>query len=79
MRIRLLLISLLAIAAMGADCGGGGSSSGGSAPASSSGSVSFAEIGTNGDDFAPPVPEPSALLVFGAGLLVAGGVTRRSR
>jgi PEP-CTERM motif-containing protein len=78
MRMRLLLIFLLAIAAMGADCGGGGSSNA-NAPASSSNSVTFAEIDTQGDDSAPPVPEPSALLVFGAGLLIAGVATRRSR
>jgi hypothetical protein len=79
MRMRLLLIFLLAIAAMGADCGGGGSSSNANAPASSSSAVTFEEIGDQDDDFAPPVPEPSALLVFGVGLLVAGAATRRSR
>ena len=37
------------------------------------------EILPGGDDPAPAVPEPSAALVFGAGLLVAGLASRRRR
>jgi hypothetical protein len=78
MRLRLLLIFLLAFAAMGADCGGGGSSSGGSFTASS-GSATTASTNEGRDDLSQPVPEPSALIVFGAGLLVAGAALRRNR
>ncbi len=74
MRMRLVLILVLSIAAMGADCGGG--SSGASA---SSSSVPIASPGEDHGDFAPPVPEPSALLVFGTGLLLAGAAARRKR
>ena len=78
MRMQLLLILFLAIAAMGADCGGGGSSH------SSSGSSAFSSntIGSQGEgggDIAPAVPEPSALLVFGTGVLLATAATRRNR
>lgn len=73
MRLRLLLILLVAVAGLGADCGG---SSHGSAAASSS-ATTFAT--TEGDDFVAPVPEPGAALVFGAGLLLAGVAIRRMR
>ena len=73
MRVRLLLIVLVAIAGLGADCGGGSGSS------SSSSSSLSTEGETGGDDLVSPVPEPSALVVFGAGLLVAGAVSRRKR
>jgi hypothetical protein len=77
MRMRILLILLVAMAGLGADCGGGGSSHGDAAGSSSS-SFSVAKTGDTRGDLAP-VPEPSALLVFGAGLLVAGAATRRNR
>jgi hypothetical protein len=76
MRMRILLILLVAMAGLGADCGGG--SSHGDAAGSSSSSFSVAKTGDTRGDLAP-VPEPSALLVFGAGLLVAGAATRRNR
>jgi len=77
MRMRLLLILLVGLAGLGADCGGGGSSHSGGASSSSS-----VENGSNGEgahEFAPAVPEPSALLVFGTGVLLAGAATRRKR
>ena len=78
MRLRLLLILLLAVSAMGADCGGGGSSSDAGSAGSSS-SVAFSGGREGGDGFTAPVPEPSAMLVFGVGLLIAGAATRRNR
>jgi hypothetical protein len=75
--MRLLLILVLGIAAMGADCGGGGSSH--SSGASDSSSVSIASPDEGHGDFAPAVPEPSALLVFGTGVLLAGAAARRKR
>jgi PEP-CTERM motif len=74
MRLRLLLILLVAVSGLGADCGGG--SSHGSA--SSSESVTFANT-EGGSGFVPAVPEPSAVLVFGVGLLLAGTAIRRNR
>jgi len=74
--MRLLLILLVALSGLGADCGG--SSSHGSTPAASSTSATFANTeGSNG--FVPAVPEPSAALVFGVGLLIAGAAIRRNR
>jgi hypothetical protein len=78
MRLRLLLIVLLGIAGMGADCGGGGGS-GGAATESSTFAAATEEEGQGGGDFSQPVPEPSALLVFGTGLAIAGLATRRRR
>jgi hypothetical protein len=78
MRVRLLLILLVAFSGLGADCGGG--SSHGSAPGSSSSSATIALAGTEGPfELAPAVPEPSAMLVFGVGLLIAGATIRRQR
>ena len=75
MRLRLVLILLVAVAGLGADCGGGGHSS---EAADSSSAVTFANTeGSHG--FVPAVPEPSAALVFGVGLLIAGAATRRNR
>ena len=81
MRQRLLLVLMLGLVSMGAECSDGGS--GGSA---ASHSVSFATNGESGDVLPPTdngpaqaVPEPSAALVFGAGLLVAGVVSRRQK
>jgi hypothetical protein len=75
MRLRLLLILLVAISGLGADCGGGGHSS-----ASADSSPAVTDANTEGSDsFAPAVPEPSAALVFGVGLLIAGAATRRNR
>ena len=74
MRLRLLLILLVAVSGLGADCGGG--SSHGSA-ASSTAITSANTEGGNG--FVPAVPEPSAVLVFGVGLLIAGAAIRRNR
>ena len=80
MRLRLLLILLVGLAGMGADCGGGGGSGGSAASDSSTFStVKEDSQGGGGDDFAAPVPEPSALLVFGTGLAIAGAATRRRR
>jgi len=73
MRLRLLLILLVAVSGLGADCGGGGSHG----SAGSSG-VTFANT-EGGSDFVAPVPEPSAVLVFGVGLLLAGAAIRRNR
>jgi PEP-CTERM motif len=73
MRKRLLLILLVGLAGLGADCGGGGSSS------SSSSSQSEASDDQGPGEITSPVPEPSALLVFGTGLLLAGATTRRRR
>lgn len=76
MRLRLLLIVLLAVAGLGADCdGGSGSSSSG--PAASFAATSAGTQG--GGRFEAPIPEPSAALVFGAGVLLAGLVIRRNR
>ena len=79
MRMRLLLILLVALSGLGATCGGGSSSQDG-APASSS--TSFSVANSEGISvIAPAVPEPSAALVFGVGLLIAGAAvaTRRNR
>jgi PEP-CTERM motif len=76
MRMKLLLILVLGIAAMGADCGGGSSHS---SPSASSSLESGGSPAEGGGDSAPAAPEPSALLVFGTGLLLAGAATRRSR
>jgi hypothetical protein len=76
MRLRLLLIFLLAIVGMGADCGGSGSSHDGSSGTSFSASGATTE---GGENFVPPVPEPNAALVFGLGVLLAGAAVRRSR
>ena len=73
MRMRLLLILLVGLAGLGADCGGGSSSS------SSSSSQSAAGDDQGSGGFVSPVPEPSALLVFGTGLVLAGAATRRKR
>ena len=79
MRQRLLLVLMLGLASLGAECSDGGSHSG-SAASSSSFAINLDEGGnqppTDGEP-APSVPEPSAALVFGAGLLVAGVVSRR--
>jgi PEP-CTERM motif len=80
MRLRLLLIFLLAIAAMGADCGGGGGSQGNASTGSSfSASVARQAEEPGGNDFTAPVPEPSAAIVFGVGLLAVGAALRRLR
>ncbi len=76
MRTRLLLILLVALAGLGADCGGG---SHGDSPAASSTGTSVATAAQGGNQFVPPIPEPSAVLVFGVGLLIAGAATRLNR
>jgi len=77
---RRLLIPLVmfALACMGAECGGGSSSSSSSNDAAQ---TSAAVVGGDEDvdEGAPPVPEPSAALVFGSGLLLAGIAFRRNR
>ena len=75
MRLRLLLILLVAISGLGADCGGGGHSG---ASADSSAAVTYAST-EDSNGFVPAVPEPSAALVFGGGLLIAGVAIRRNR
>ena len=72
MRMRMLLILCVAVAGLGADCGGGGGSS-------SSSSASISGDGLDQGEVTSPVPEPSALLVFGTGLLLAGAALRRQR
>jgi hypothetical protein len=69
---------MLGLASLGAECSDGGSS-GGSSTNSSSFSVNLDEGGEVPGDDQPvdSVPEPSAALVFGAGLLVAGLASRR--
>jgi hypothetical protein len=70
---------MLGLASTGAECSDGGSS-GGSASSSSSFAIKLDEGGSVFppiDGPAPSVPEPSAALVFGAGLLVAGLAARR--
>jgi len=80
MRLRLLLILLVGLAGMGADCGGGGGSGGSAASESATfGTPNEGDQGGGDDDLAAPVPEPSALLVFGTGLAIAGAATRRRR
>jgi PEP-CTERM motif-containing protein len=81
MRQRLLLVLMLGLVSMGAECSDGGN--GGSA---ASHHTSFATTGAGGPEIPPTdnlpgsaVPEPSAALVFGAGLLVAGVVSRRQK
>ncbi len=79
MRRQLLLTLLVALpACLGSECSGGGS--GASSSAAGSPDV-FSAATTNGDEdtFAAPVPEPSAVLVFGVGLLLAAAATRRNR
>jgi len=76
MRLRLLLIFLVAVSGLGADCGGGSSHS--STPAASSTASTFANT-EGGDGFVSPMPEPSAAIVFGVGLLIAGAAIRRNR
>ena len=73
MRMRMLLILCVAVAGLGADCGGGGGGSG----SSSSASISGEDLGQG--EITSPVPEPSSLLVFGAGLLLVGAALRRQR
>lgn len=79
MRKQLLLVLMLGLASMGADCSDGGSG-GANTSSSSSFNVSVEEPGGDGEvpgDTGPSVPEPSSALVFGAGLLVAGMISRR--
>ena len=77
MRLRLLLILLVAISGLGADCDGG-SSHGATDASSSSATVAGTEGGNDGG-FVAPMPEPSAMLVFGVGLLLTGAAIRRNR
>jgi hypothetical protein len=73
---RLLLTLMFALAAsIGNDCSGG--SSGSSSAAGSTGSAVAAV--EEGQSLEVPVPEPSAALLFGLGLLVAGVAIRRKR
>jgi hypothetical protein len=74
------LVLMLGLASLGAECSDGGSSG-------SSGS-NFSSFNVNVDEGGelppsdlpgPSVPEPSAALVFGVGLLVAGVAARRNR
>ena len=75
MRRRLLLPLLVAlVACMGSECSDSSSHS-----SSSSSGVSAFEIDEPGDAIAAPVPEPSAMLVFGVGLAIAGAALRRQR
>jgi len=76
MRLRLLLILLVALSGLGADCDGG--SSHGSTTSSSFTAVASADT-EGGDGFVSPMPEPSAVLVFSVGLLLAGAAIRRNR
>lgn len=69
-----LLISLFAC--LGSECSG--SSSSGSASSSAASGVTLANQEAQ-NHFEAPVPEPSAALVFGLGLLAAGVVARRKR
>jgi hypothetical protein len=72
---KLLLPLLMAlVACMGSECSGGSSS--GSSGAKSSSSTSGIDKNDHIEAQAP-VPEPSAALIFGLGLLVAGIATRR--
>jgi hypothetical protein len=78
---RRLLIPLIlfALASMGAECSGSGGSSS-KAGSSANASIASSDKNEEGDGgSATPVPEPSAALVFGAGLLAAGIATRRKR
>lgn len=70
-----LLISLFAC--LGSECSGS-SSSGSASNSSAASGVSIASQEAT-DHFEAPVPEPSAALVFGLGLLAAGVATRRKR
>jgi hypothetical protein len=76
MRRRLLLTLLVALTAcLGSECSDSGSSHG----AASTSFAAAANETERENPTAPPVPEPSAALVFGVGLLIAGAVTRRNR
>ena len=78
MRSRLLLILLVAFSGLGADCDDGGHNGSASTSSSSFSSVAFGDSeGDNG--FVAPMPEPSAMLVFSVGLLIAGAASRRNR
>jgi hypothetical protein len=80
MRLRLLLILLVAVSGLGADCGGGSSpGSTASSTAVTSANIEGTEGTEGGDGFVSPMPEPSAALVFGVGLLIAGAAIRRNR
>jgi hypothetical protein len=80
MRQRLLLVLMLGLASLGAECSDGGGA-GAAGQSSTPFTVSFDETGPSAppsdEQPAPSVPEPSAALVFGAGLLVAGLVSRQ--
>ncbi len=82
MKRRLVLTLLFALPlSLGAECsGGGGSSHAGSSNAATR--TAFETVAPGAIEVelpGAPVPEPSAVLVFGLGLLVAGAVSRRSR
>jgi hypothetical protein len=75
---RLLLPLLIALfACLGSECSGSSSSKSSSNSAAAAGvSVAKQEVQR---DFEAPVPEPSAAIVFGLGLLAAGVVLRLKR
>jgi len=81
MKRSMLLPLLFAIPlSLGADCSGGSSSSGGSSAAASRTVFELdAPEPIEAERPGAPVPEPSAALIFGLGLLVAGVASRRSR
>ncbi len=69
-----LLISLFAC--LGSECSSSSSSGSGSSAAASGATAANQDAKNH---LEAPVPEPSAALVFGLGLLAAGVATRRKR
>ena len=80
MRRRLLLILFVTLTAcLGSECSGSGSGNSVAAASAQTASVGTGEEIGDDTGFVAPVPEPSAALVFGVGLLIAGAVSRRNR
>jgi len=77
MRWRLLAITLVAMSGLGADCGGGGGGSASNTSTNANTTPASSLSVKGGSDGSPVLPEPSAMLVFGVGLVAAGVAIRR--